>query len=454
LYFPIWLAYATGLLETQFSDVRLVDAVAKKWGRERTLSDIKDFDPDLLIVDTNFSSVRNDLPLALEAKRMTNENATVVITGPPTATQAETMLDNYDVDVVVRKEPDHTLLELAQTMAENKSIGKIQGISFCEDNTVVHNEDRPFLTADELDNLPFVSKTYAKHLTISDYWLDHVLNPMVQIMTSRGCPNRCTFCSWPQNLMGRTFRARSPVNIADEIEWISRNLPQVKEVFFEDDTFTLNKKRLSEFIEEVKKRDLEFVWSCQSRGNLDYETIREMKEIGCRLLDVGYESGSDEILKNIKKGTTTDGLREFSRNAKRANMMILADFVFGFPGETKETIGQTIAFIKEIKPNLLQIAVATPMPGTEFYDWVEQEGFLVETDMSKSIDELGFQKCIVSYPHLSDAELSEAVTKALKGYYLNISYVPIALRNILRKNGQYELLNMAHSAKSFLQNVA
>ena len=191
-------------------------------------------------------------------------------------------------------------------------------------------------------------------------------------------------------------------------------LPAVKEIFIEDDTFTINKQRVREVCAELRKRKLDIRWSCNARATLDYETMRLMKSAGCRLIDVGYESGSDQILTNIKKGVRTADTKAFTADAKKAGLRILGDFIFGLPEESEETIQETIQFIKEIKPDMLQIAVATPIPGTEFYQWVSDNGYLVEPDSSKTIDEHGFQRCVISYPDLSSNDLVCSVESALK----------------------------------------
>jgi radical SAM superfamily enzyme YgiQ (UPF0313 family) len=271
----------------------------------------------------------------------------------------------------------------------------------------------------------------------------------VQIFTGRGCPHKCTFCSWPVTLMGRKYRARSAENIADEFEYIQDELPEVKEIFIEDDTFTLNKKLVREFCEEIERRKIDVTWSCNARADLDYETMKKMKKVSCRLLIVGYESGSDKILKNIKKGVPTEQMKEFTKNAKRARLMIHGDFIFGLPGETKETADKTKKFIKELKPNILQVAVATPIPGTEFYDWAKNNGFLLVENLEESIDTNGYQKCIVSYPDFTKEDIENYVDRALKEYYLRPSYIPVAMNNILRKNGLYELKLMLKAATMF-----
>jgi anaerobic magnesium-protoporphyrin IX monomethyl ester cyclase len=446
LYFPIWLAYAAGVLEKEGHKVKLVDAIAWKWDKNKVLEDAKKIKPDLVVVDSNFSSLRNDINVAKMLKEGTG--AVSVLVGPPTSQFPDKIL-NDGIDIVARFEYDFTLKDLAEVI-ENGKIENVMGISYKENGKIIHNKNK-FTSSEDLDEIPFVSEVYKEHLNIRDYFLNHALHPMVQIFTGRGCPNQCTFCSWPETLMGRKYRVRSVDNVVDEFEYVANELPGVKEIFIEDDTFTLNKRRIRQFCEELKRRKMVISWGCQSRADLDYDTMKVMKEAGCRLLDVGYESGNDAILRNIKKGITVNQLREFTKNAKKAKIKILADFVMGFSGETKETAEQTIRFIKEVKPDLLQVAVATPIPGTMFYDYVKENGYLLVDDLEESLDEKGFQKCIVSYPVFTKDDIENYVDRALKEYYLSPSFIPIAMRNVLRKNGLHELKVMVMSAKGFMK---
>ena len=450
-WYPIWLSYATGVIEDAGYQAKLVDASAKEWGVPEVRHDIDAFDPDMLVIESNFSSVKNDIDIIQQLKQ--DGDFLAVLVGPPASQFHEAMLENDHVDVVGRYEYDLTIRDLAAATEQGTDLGEVLGISYRRGGDTVQTPDRPFTTSEQLDAIPFVTSVYKNHLDIRDYTLSHTLYPMVQVFTARGCPNQCTFCSWPRTFIGTKFRARSVTNIVDEFEYVNNQLPEVKEIFIEDDTFTIDKKRVREICAEVQKRDLDVRWSCNARATLDYETMRIMKSAGCRLIDVGYESGSDQILKNIKKGVKIVDSKRFTADAKKAGLKILGDFMFGLPEETEDTIRQTVRFIKDIKPDLLQISVATPIPGTEFYQWVSDNGYLLESDPSKSIDENGYQRCIISYPNMSTEDLVCRVEEALKEYYFSTSYAKIAMRNIVGRDGLHELSGLIRSARVFLKHA-
>lgn len=446
MYYPIWLSYATGVLEKAGHKARLVDAIARKWNIDNVKEDVNLFSPDLIVVDTNFSCLRNDIDIANQLKE--NTDAASVMVGPPVSQFSERIL-NDGVDIAASFEFDFTLVDIAEAIDKGYALNGIKGISYKEGGSIVCNETRKPISSSELDEIPFVSSIYYNHLNIKDYFLNHSLYPMVQIFTGRGCPNICTFCSWPETLMGRKYRTRSIENVVDEFEYVKNNLP-VREIFIEDDAFTISNKRIAQFCNELDERDIEISWSCQSRATLDYNTMKIMKAAGCRLLDVGYESGNDQILKNIKKGTTVNQLKKFSQDAKKAKLKILADFVIGFQGETEETANQTIQFIKEIKPDLLQVAISTPIPGTEFFNWCKENGYLLTDNLESSLDNNGFQRCIISYPWLEKEKIEEYVDTILKNYYLSIHYLPIVIKSVFGNNGLHELKSIIKSGKTFL----
>lgn len=443
LYYPIWLSYAAGLVESKGHDVRLVDAPAWGWGLDEVLRDISSFSPDLVVIGTSFTSLKNDLMIAKKVKELGLE---VAIVGPPTSQFPEEMLEI--ADYVARYEYDYIVLELA----EGRRPEEISGLSFRKGDSVVHNPNRPWI--EDLDSLPFVTKVYKERLNIYDYFLNYSLYPMVQIFTGRGCPFHCTFCAWPQTFMGRKYRVRSVDNVLDELEWVEAELPKVKEVFFEDDTFTIDRRRVREFSRKYGERGLRLAWSCNARvGTLDLETLKEMRKTNCRFLIVGFESANNEVLRNIKKGFTVEMARKFAENVRKAGLMLHADFIIGLPGETKETIKMTKKFIKEIKPDLLQVSVVAPFPGTELFKWLEENGYLLTTDPNEYLDEMGHQKSIVSYPWLTAEEITRAVDEILKEYYLSIRYIPRLFRQIFRKTAIWEIQRLIKSARVFLTYV-
>ena len=451
LYYPIWLAYATGLLEKEGHEVKLVDAPARGYSLPYVIQDIMRFCPDIVVVDTSFTSLKNDLKVAREIKSRVLD-AFVIGVGPPTSQFPEYMINN-GFDVVARYEYDWTLAELVNNIEEGRDLTNVLGISYKANGRILHNPKRPFSTNEQLDQLPFVSQVYARHLNIYDYFLSSSLYPEVQIFASRGCPYKCTFCCWPQTFMGRVNRRRSVTNVLEELIWIKENLRQVKEVVFEDDTFGIDKRWLRNLCKEIIKRKLDVTWNCQIRADVDFETLKLMAEAGCRLVIVGFESASQQILDNIHKGITVEQMRKFAKNVKKAGLLLHADFIIGLPGETKETIKQTFQFIKEIKPDILQVSVATPFPGTEFYEWCRKNGYLVTDDPNEYLDEQGHQKSIVSYPWLPAEEIERSVDEILRDYYLSTSYIPVALKQIFHKNCLNEFSRLLRSAKAFIKYV-
>ena len=442
LYYPIWLSYAAGLLESRGHTVRLADCPAWNWSVNDVLMDVKKFNPEMVVVETSFTSLNNDLEVSRQIKKAFD--VPVVIVGPPTSQFPEKMLEV--VDFVARYEYEYTLLELA----EDEKASDILGLSYKRHGKICHNLNRPWIK--DLDELPFVSRVYREHLKVYDYFLNYSLYPMVQIFTGRGCPYQCTFCAWPQTFMGRGYRVRSVENILGELKWVEENMPNVKEVFFEDDTFTVDWKRVVEFCEGYREMGLDLSWSCNARvDTLDLETMREMGKANCRFLIVGFESADDTILGNIRKGFTVEQAREFAENVKKAGLLLHADFIIGLPSESKETIEKTRRFIKEIKPDQLQISVVSPFPGTELYKWCEENGYLVTSSPDEYLDREGHQKSIVSYPWLSAEDIAKGVDDILKDYYISVGYVPVALKQVFRRNGFCEFKRLAKSARMFVK---
>ncbi len=450
MYYPIFLAHAAGFLESRGFEVDLLDSIARKLSWNQTSALVHEFDPDLIVVESNFSSVDSDAMMA--ARLSVAEDCPSVVTGPPVVQYKERIL-HWGTDYAISREYERSLLELASAIENGRSGERVSGVSCIRDQRLLEGPKRAFMEREELDELPFVTESYSKHLRLRDYFLNHSYYPMVQIMSSRGCPQSCTFCSWPSNFMGHRFRTRSTVNIVDELEYVESELPSVREVFFEDDCFTSSNQRVHEVCEEMRRRRLHISWSCQSRANLPFGLMSEMKSSGCRLLDVGFESGSDAILRKVKKGITVEEMRRFAADAKRAKLQLLGDFVIGLPGETHETIEETRNLIRAINPDILQVSIATPIPGTEFCDFCRDSGYIREIDPISTIGPEGLPKCVIEYPNLSGVQIESAVGDIIREYYLNPCYLAKALRRISGSRGFDESALLCKSLIGFLRGM-
>ncbi len=267
----------------------------------------------------------------------------------------------------------------------------------------------------------------------------------MSLYTTRGCPAQCTFCLWPQTLSGHAWRKRSTDDVAREMAKAKEYWAAVQEFFFDDDTFNIQKARTLELCAKLKT--LRLTWSCTSRVTTDYQTLKAMKEAGCRLLIVGYESGDPQILRNIKKGATIERARQFTRDCHQLGLVIHGDFILGLPGETRETINRTIAFAKELDVHTIQVSVAHAYPGTDLYDYVVEHGFLISN--GPMVDQGGHQLAHIAYPGLPADEMLSVLHRFYDEYYFR----PRAVLRILKRAAfdSRERKRIYKEAKSFLR---
>jgi radical SAM superfamily enzyme YgiQ (UPF0313 family) len=284
---------------------------------------------------------------------------------------------------------------------------------------------------------------YKRDLDITRYNVPFLLHPFLSFYTERGCPALCTFCLWPQTLSGHPWRVRSSDNVAEEVRRALSYFPNLKEIFFDDDTFNIRAARVKELCAKLKP--LNFTWSCTSRVTVEYETLKAMKEAGCRLLIVGYESGDPQILKNIKKGATVEQAIEFTKNCKKLGLVIHGDFIIGLPGETPETIRRTIDFAKKLDTETIQVSIAHPYPGTEFYNQVMQGGQITAAAMT---DEQGHQLPNISYAGLSSVDMLDAVEQFYGEYYFRPRVVWRVVKKALFDSEERQRLY--HEAREYL----
>jgi hopanoid biosynthesis associated radical SAM protein HpnJ len=404
-WYPTWLAQPAALVPNS----RLLDCPPHGITIQQCLEEARKYEN--VILHTSTPSLKNDCRVAEAIKQNRPETRIGFLGAHAAVLPSETLKASTAIDWVGRKEFDYTCLEVA----EGRPLESIHGLSFRDETgRIRHNPERELIS--NMDALPWVADVYRRDLRIENYFIGYLLHPYVSLYTGRGCPAQCTFCLWPQTIGGHKYRVRSPQNVADEMAYMRRIFPEVKEFFFDDDTFTANLPRAREIA--LKLAPLGLTWSCNSRANLDAETIRFLKDCGLRLFLVGYESGNEQILKNIKKGVTLEEMRRFTRDCHQTGVVVHGTFILGLPVETRETIEQTIRFAQELDVFSVQVSLAAPYPGTELFEMARQNGWFVKKDKTDLVENDGFQQSALEYPGLSKEEIFEAVDRFYRAYYL------------------------------------
>ena len=403
-WYPTWLAQPAALIPTS----KLIDAPAAGIPLSAVLPLARDY--DLVVMHTSTPSFSADAKMAAALKDV-NPRLKVGFVGAKVAVQPEESLKQApSIDFVGRNEFDFTIKEIA----DGRPLAGVDGVSYRNaEGVIVHNAERAVL--EDMDQLPFVSEVYKRDLNVNDYFIGYLKHPYVSFYTGRGCKSRCTFCLWPQTVGGHRYRVRSVGHVVDEVKYILANFPQVKEIFFDDDTFTDAGPRAEAIARELGK--LGITWSCNAKANVPRETLKVLRDNGLRLLLVGYETGNQQILFNIKKGMRIDVARRFTRDCHELGITIHGTFILGLPGETKETIQETIRFAAEINPHTIQVSLAAPYPGTFLYNQAVENGWL-DADHAELVDEHGIQIAPLHYPHLSHQEIFDSVETFYRRFYV------------------------------------
>jgi hopanoid biosynthesis associated radical SAM protein HpnJ len=407
-WFPTWLAQAAAMVEGS----KLIDAPPHRLKFEDIQSDLAAH--DLIIIHTSTPSFKSDVQTARMVKEI-NPRAVVGFIGAKVAVQPdESLKASPAIDFVARNEYEFTIQELAA----GRDWSGIKGISYrTSGGAIVHNEDRPILM--DMDRLPSVLPVYKRDLTIENYFGGYLQHPYMSWYTGRGCKSRCTFCLWPQTIGGHKYRYRSIPVVIEEVKFVQREFPQVKEIFFDDDTLTDDLPRVEALARELGK--LGVTWSCNAKANVPRKTLEILKDNGLRLLLVGYESGNQKVLHNIKKGMLVDVARSFAKDCHELGILVHGTFILGLPGETRETIEETLEFAKQVNPRTLQVSLAAPYPGTFLYDQAKKNGWFAE-DVDLLTDG-GTQIAPLNYPHLPHGEIFDSVEDFYRRFYFRPSKI-------------------------------
>ncbi len=430
-WYPTWLCYPAGLI----LESRVVDAPPENLSVPQVAALAPDF--ELAVLFTTSASFHHDVQTVASLKEK-NPDLLAGLVGPQVSVLAEECLKAApQLDFVARREFDFTILEVAQ----GRPWGEILGLSFRQNGRLHHNPDRPFIT--DLDALPFVTEIYHRDLAIERYQIPYLHYPYVSLYTGRGCPGHCVFCLWPQTFTGRRYRVRSVANVVAEVGRALELFPQAAEIFFDDDTFTADGSRARQLSREFKP--LGFAWSATARVNTSYETLKAMKEGGLRLLVVGFETGDPQILKNIRKGATLELARRFVKWCRELGIQVHGTFMVGLPGETRQSLEASMRFACELDPDTIQVSLATPYPGTEFYEYCREKGYLQDEALVHG--QTGYQQCVVDYPGLAAAEIFAAVPRFYRRFYFRPRYMartakamwqdPVLRRRLLREGREF-----------------
>ena len=417
-WYPTWLAQPAALVPGS----RLIDAPAARLRPEDVVPLAKDY--ELAVLHTSSPSFASDVKIAAALKEA-NPRIKVGLVGARVAVQPDQSLKaSIALDFVGRNEFDFTI----QEVAEGRAFDQIDGLSFRDAaGAIVHNRERAIL--EDMDRLPFVTEVYKRDLKIENYFIGYLKHPYMSLYTGRGCKSRCTFCLWPQTVGGHRYRVRSVAHVIEEIRLAKHYFPQVKEFFFDDDTFTDDLPRAEKIARELGK--LGVTWSCNAKANVPRATLKVLKDNGLRLLLVGYESGNQQILHNIKKGMLIDVATRFTRDCHELGITIHGTFILGLPGESKETIEETIRFAAKINPHTIQVSLAAPYPGTFLYRQAVENGWF-DAEHAELVDEHGIQIAPLHYPHLSHREIFDSVDTFYRRFYFRAGKIASIVGEMVR----------------------
>jgi radical SAM superfamily enzyme YgiQ (UPF0313 family) len=407
---PLGLGYLAAVLEKNRYEVDVIDCQALKLSYEEFKSEISKRQPSIVGITSTTLTYKSALRIAKIAKEVCPNCITLLGGSHVTFWDDEALQECQYLDIVVRKEGENTLLELVKRIEANKSYSDVLGTTCRKDGKIVKNPDRAYI--ENLDDLPFP----AHHL-----WplkrLQKQGKVIFPVMTSRGCVYWCDFCT-AVRMFGRKYRMRSPKNVVDEIEFLHK-IYGAKQFTFYDDTFTVDQERAAEICIEIKNRKLKIEWDCETRADMvTKELLRIMKEAGCIAVWFGVESGSQPVLDAMKKGISPAQTMRAFKWAKEVGLMTVAGVILGFPGETKESVWETIKFVERISPNDVGYYIATPYPGTPLYDFVKENGQLKITDF----DKYDTATPIFELPTLSMQELRGIREQAFQRFYLRPGY--------------------------------
>ena len=434
-FIPLGIAYLGAVLEKNGYSVDVIDCQAQRLTTSDFKREIGKHQPDVVGITSTTLTYKSALRITETAKQVHPDCMTILGGCHATFWDDKALEECPQLDMIVRKEGEYTLLEIMNRLKRNKGVDNVLGTTFRKNGDIIRNADRPYI--ENLDELPFPA-----HHILPLRRLRKQGKVIFPLTTSRGCVYWCNFCT-AVRMFGRKFRMRSPKNVVDEMQFLTEK-HGASQLTFYDDAFTVDQSRVEKICEGIQNRRLKVEWDCESRVDMVTRgLLKKMKKAGCIAVWFGVESGSQNVLNSMDKSINLAQTRRAFKWANEAGLMTVASVILGFPGETKDTALQTVKFVEELKPNDVGYYIATPYPGTPMYDFVKENGWLKITDF----DRYDTATPVFESPNLSIRDLEEIREKAYQSFYLRPSYV---LR-MLSKGGIYGISSVRTSLAHFLR---
>ncbi len=422
MYYPYWLAFAAAVAEREGHNIDLVDCPASGKTAIDAETDISGFNPDLIVLESVTASWQSDLAFCGAIKKKYPDVKLCLAGTHVTALWKETLENQPAVDFVAIGEYDYIVRDLANALSQKSPrLKSIAGLAYRENSLIRRTADRPLIH--NLDELPWIAPIYKKFLNPEDYYFNLSYHPMAMLIGGRGCTAMCFYCVYPQVMHGHRYRHRSPQNIVEEILWVQKHMPEIKEITFEDDNFAADRKFAREFARLARQYDIKLPFFANLRTTVDYETLKSLRDAGLRNTAVGFESGDNRILRNMRKGQNTERQTQFVKNAHKVGVLVHGCFMVGFPGETRKTMQKTLDLAFKVKPDSAQFYPVMPYPGTGAYAYYAQKGYLSTTKYREWLTEEGGHRCVLNLPELPAEDIEKFCEKAYRAFHFRPGYL-------------------------------
>jgi len=410
LFPPLGLAYMAAVLDQNNFEVKIIDCPVNRYDYNKLQTELTSFEPAIIGIGSMTPIAEAAFQTAQTAKQAC-PNAQIILGGPHATFQDRDILaTEKSIDLIVRGEGEETLLELANQAQTNKPLNDIKGISFRKDQEIIQTPNRPPIQ--NLDSLP---RPAYKYVPIEKYWVQG--QKLLSVITSRGCPYKCPFCVASQ-MFGQQFRARSPQNVLDELQWLQSEYG-AEGIAFQDDTLTFDKKRAADICDGMIERKINLRWGCGTRADtVTKELLQKMAKAHCDEVMFGIESGCEQMRQTLKHGVTNQQCHNAIKWAKDAGMFVTVSVIIGYPGETKQTLQETLDFVRKTEPDDAWLCHATPFPGTQLRELVEKNGWKMSDDWKT----YSTMNAIFEDPNLPAKEIAQ-MRKQFYNKFYSINYI-------------------------------